>query len=119
MPGRIVTSEVHLSLVTEEGDPSYSADIEYVYTVEGFVHHSDVVAFGRNPYEAHEAVSRYPVGKTVSVSYEPGKARGPGTRCGRVSVGDIRDLPAARFATLFNFIICRAMGRNGTCWTRS
>jgi len=59
---------------TVEDGTTYSADIEYVYTVEGIEHDSDVVVLRGHSYSAQEAVSRYPLGKTVSVSYDPGKA---------------------------------------------
>ena len=70
-PGRIVTSEVRSS--SSEGVTSYSADIEYVYTVQGVEYRSDVVVIGGHSYGANATVKRYSLGSEVSVSYDPGK----------------------------------------------
>ena len=113
VPGRIVTSEV--TSHTDEDGTTYSADIEYVYTVEGIEHRSDVVVIGGHPYGAQETVSRYPVGKTVSVSYDPGKASRAVLEAG-VESYELHELGIAMLlgtlfmATLFNFILRRAGG---------
>ena len=67
--GKIVTS--HVETHSDSEGTSYSADIEYVYTVKGVEYASDVVVFGGNPYGAHNLVKRYPKGMNVAVSYEP------------------------------------------------
>ncbi len=72
-PGRIVTSEVRSS--SSEGVTSYSADIEYVYTVQGVEYRSDVVVIGGHSYGANATVKRYSLGSEVSVSYDPGKPK--------------------------------------------
>ena len=112
VPGKIVTSEV--TSHTDEDGTTYSADIEYVYTVKGIEHRSDVVVIGGHPYGAQGAVSRYPLGKTVSVSYDPGKARRavlePGVKSSELHELGISMLLGSLFmATLFNFIIRRSM----------
>ncbi len=70
-PGRIVRSFVKSS--SSENGTSYSADIKYAYTVQGVEHRSNVVVIGGHAYGANSAVKRYPLGKEVSVAYEPGK----------------------------------------------
>ena len=67
--GRIITSRVE-SHESEDGT-TYSADIVYVYNVEGTEHSSDVVVIGGHEYSAHNVVQRYPVDKNVTVSYAP------------------------------------------------
>mgnify|MGYP002821498683 CR=1 FL=1 len=67
--GRIITSRVE-SHESEDGT-TYSADIVYVYNVEGTEHSSNVVVIGGHEYSAHSVVRRYPVDKVVSVSYAP------------------------------------------------
>ncbi len=67
--GRIVRSRVESS--TSDDGTTYSADIKYVYTVDGTEHSSDVVIIGGHEYDAHDVVRRYPVGNSVSVSYSP------------------------------------------------
>ena len=67
--GRIITSQVD-SHESEDGT-TYSADIVYVYNVEGAEHSSNVVVIGGHEYSAHNVVQRYPVDKVVSVSYAP------------------------------------------------
>lgn len=113
VPGKIVTSEV--TSHTDEDGTTYSADIEYVYTVEGIEHRSDVVVIGGQPYGAQQAVSRYPLGKTVSVSYDPGKASRavlePGVESYELDEWGYSMLLGTLFmATLFNFILRRAGG---------
>ena len=67
--GRIITSRVE-SHESEDGT-TYSADIVYVYNVEGTEHSSDVVVIGGHEYSAHNVVQRYPADKNVTVSYAP------------------------------------------------
>ena len=71
VPGKIIRSFVKSSI--SEGATSYSADIKYSYTVEGVEHRSDVVVIGGHSYGANATVKRYPLGKEVSVSYDPRK----------------------------------------------
>ena len=67
--GRIVTSNVETH--SDEDGVTYSANIEYVHTVDGVRHSSDIVVIGGHEYGAHGVARRYPLGKTVSVSYDP------------------------------------------------
>jgi len=67
--GKIVTSKVETHW--DEDGVTYSATIEYVYTVDGVRHSSDIVVIGGHEYGAHGVARRYPLGKTVSVSYDP------------------------------------------------
>ena len=111
--GKIVTSEV--TSHTDEDGTTYSADIEYVYTVEGIEHRSNVLVIGGHPYGAQETVSRYPLGKTVSVSYDPGKASRAVLEAGVESfelhvLGFSMLFGSLFMGTLFNFIIRRAGG---------
>ena len=84
-PGTIVNSRVETH--TTDGETYYSTTVEYVYTVDGVEYSSDVVRFGApRPGGLSQYFSRrpdlprpgsrespmYPVGKAVSVSYEPG-----------------------------------------------
>ena len=71
VPGKIIRSFVKTS--SSEGVTSYSADIKYAYTVQGVEHRSAVVVIGGHSYSANGTVKRYPLGKEVSVSYDPGK----------------------------------------------
>ena len=73
VPGKIVRSFVKSSI--SEGETIYSADIKYAYTVQGVEHRSDVVVIGGHSYGANATVNRYPLGKEVSVSYDPEKPR--------------------------------------------
>ena len=112
--GKIVTSEV--TSHTHDDGTTYSADIEYVYTVEGIEHRSNVLVIGGHPYGAQGAVSRYPLGKTVSVSYDPGKASRAVLEAGvesfELHVWGFSMLFGSLFpATLFNFIFRRSLGK--------
>ncbi len=69
--GSIVTSRVEYH-ESEDGTTTSSADIRYIYRVEGTEHSSDVVVIDGHEYSAHGVVKRYPVDKIVSVSYDPG-----------------------------------------------
>ena len=113
VPGRIVTSEV--TSHTDEGSTTYSADIEYVYSVEGIEYRSNTMVFGGHSYGAQQAVSLYPLGKTVSVSYDPRKPKRavlkPGVQSYELDTLGYSMLCGSLFmATLFNFIIRRSMG---------
>jgi hypothetical protein len=55
----------------DEGQTFYTADIKYAYTVQGVEYRSDVVVIGGHSYGANATVKRYPLGKKVSVSYDP------------------------------------------------
>lgn len=110
--GRIITSEV--TSHTDEDGTTYSADIEYVYTVEGIEHHSNTVVFGGHSYSANQAVSLYPLGKTVSVSYDPGKPKRavlePGNESHELDeLGYSMIFGALFMGTLINFLIRRGM----------
>ena len=113
VPGRIVTSEVD-SHTDDEGQTSYSSDIEYVYTVKGIEYQSNVVVLGGHEYDVHQTVGRYPVGLTVEVSYDPGKHRravlepGVESRAGQ-TLGWSMLVGSLFMATLFNFIFRRAL----------
>ena len=83
VPGRIVTSEV--TSHTDEDDTTYSADIEYVHTVEGVEHRSNVVALG-GIRMARSRPSRFTrLAKPFGILRPgQGKPRGPETRDGIV-----------------------------------
>lgn len=112
VPGRIVTSEI--TSHTDEDGTTYSADIEYVYSVEGGEYRSNTVVFGGHSYGAHQAVSLYPLGKTVSVSYDPGKPKRavlePGVQSYELDMlGYSMIFGAVFMGTLINFLIRRGM----------
>ncbi|MFP6620972.1 MAG: DUF3592 domain-containing protein [Pirellulaceae bacterium] len=113
VPGRIVTLEVN-SHTDDEGHTSYSSDIEYVYTVKGIEHQSDVVVLGGHEDDVHQTVARYPVGSTVHVSYDPCKASRAVLKP-VVKSSELHELGwsmlrgSLSMATLFNFIIRRSM----------
>ena len=113
VPGRIVTSEVD-SHTDDEGQTSYSSDIEYVYTVEGIEYQSDVVVLGGHEYDVHRTVGRYPVGLAVEVSYDPGKPRRavlePGVESRASQTLGFSMLAGSLFmATLINFLLRLSM----------
>ncbi len=85
-PGTIVNSRVETH--TTDGETYDSTTVEYVYTVDGVEYSSDVVRFGAPrpgagglsqyfsrrpdlPRPGSRESPMYPVGKAVSVSYEP------------------------------------------------
>lgn len=112
--GKIVTSKV--TSHTHDDGTTYSADIEYAYTVEGIEHRSNVLVIGGHPYGAQGAVSRYPLGKTVSVSYDPGKASRAVLEAGvesfELHVWGFSVLFVSLFmGTLFNFGFRRSLGK--------
>ena len=113
VPGRIVTSEVD-SHTDDEGQTSYSSDIEYVYTVEGIEYQSDVVVLGGHEYNVHHTVGRYPVGLAVKVAYDPGKPRRavlePGVEShAKQTLGFIMLAGSLFMAVLINFLLRLAM----------
>ncbi len=67
--GEIVVSRVTKNQ-SEEG-VTYSADIEYSYTVDGERYSSNVVVIGGHDYSPRDVVSRYSVGNEVLVAYDP------------------------------------------------
>jgi len=76
VPGIVTHSEVTTHRSTSKGRPrtSYGERIEFDYTVEGTTHHGTrrtyrVVASSESA--AKEAVAAYPVGRSVTVSYDP------------------------------------------------
>ena len=110
--GKIITSDV--TAHTDEEGTTYSAQIEYVYTAKGTEHRSNVVVIGGHEYGAHGVVARYPLGAKVSVAYDPAKPSRavlePGVESYWSQKWGISILLGALFmATLFNFILRRAM----------
>ena len=51
------------------GDNILPGGIEYVYRVDGATYSSDVIVFGQG--YTHDHLQRYPVGKAVTVTYDP------------------------------------------------
>ncbi len=110
--GRIVTSEV--TSHTDEEGTTYSDEIEYVYAVDGTEYEADVVVIGGHGYGPHRVVGRYPLGAEVTVAYDPDKPSRavlePGVESYEWQTWGISMLLGALFmATLFNFILRRAM----------
>lgn len=79
--GTVLASSVSES-TDSEGSLQYSADIKYQYSVNGRTHVNDLLAFGaRNITEggywaekkAHRMVAKYPVGRSVQISYDPAR----------------------------------------------
>ncbi|MCH2181631.1 MAG: DUF3592 domain-containing protein [Mariniblastus sp.] len=112
VPGRIVTSEV--TTHTDEEGTTYSDEIEYAYTVDGTEYEAGVVVIGGHSYGAHNVVARYPLNADVSVAYDPNKPSRavlePGVESYEWQTFGISMILGALFmATLFNFILRRAM----------
>ncbi len=110
--GEIVVSKV-ITNRTDEG-VSYSADIEYSYSVGRKTYSSDVVVIGGHDYSAREVVNRYPVGADVSVAYHPKRPRKAVLEPGKLTYGTqqfgiIMMAGALFMATLFDFIFRRAL----------
>ena len=67
-----VKSEVAADM--RRGQPVYSADVEYDYTVRGEAYHGAIVRVGnmttKSRKDAEEIVTRFPVGKPVTVHYD-------------------------------------------------
>lgn len=78
--GTIVDSGVHAFRSKRRNNyrTQYTARIGYTYQIGGKEHRSQRIAWGGSPYsnqqnEAEATVSRYPVGSTVRVHYNPEK----------------------------------------------
>jgi len=110
--GRIITSEI--TTHSDENGITYSDEIEYRYTVEGTEYETDVIVFGGHEYSAHKVVKKYPANAEVSVAYDPTKPSRavlePGVESyGFQKFGTSMWLGSVFMATLFNFILRRAM----------
>ena len=72
--GRVTKSEVTLS-TDAEGADSYSPEVTYTYTVDSTSHTNDTIKFGENAYgsrkKAEGIAANYPVGRNVTVYYDP------------------------------------------------
>lgn len=72
--GRVIGSEVTRSTDADGGD-SYSPEVTYSYTVENASYTNDLIKFGENAYgsrnKAEEIAANYPVGRAVTVYYDP------------------------------------------------
>jgi hypothetical protein len=72
--GVISSSEVSHSTDAEGGD-SYSPEVDYQYTVDGLPFSDSTIKFGENSYDrrrtAEEIAATYPVGRPVTVYYDP------------------------------------------------
>ena len=109
--GKIITSQVQ-SHHGEDGT-TYSADIEYSYTVNEKQFKSDVIVIGGHDYGS-SAVERYPLGASVTVAYNPINPHQavlePGVESTEIQTWGISMMSGAFFmAVLFNFILRRAM----------
>ena len=78
IPGKIIGSSVKESTERDNDGferTSYGANVQYEFTVGGAIIHGTRVAFGDYSSEdrshADELVARYPVGKEVTVRYQP------------------------------------------------
>ncbi|MDP3792723.1 MAG: DUF3592 domain-containing protein [bacterium] len=73
--GRITISDVSKNYDSEDDSVTYGAKVTYNYTVNGMIYMGGTVAFGdyssSDPSHAGGIVSRYPVGKSVKVYYDP------------------------------------------------
>jgi len=112
--GKIITSQVQ-SHHGEDGT-TYSADIEYSYTVNEKQFKSDVIVIGGHDYGS-SAVERYPLGKSVTVAYNPVKTHQavlePGVESTELQTWGISMMSGCFFmAVLFNFILRRAMNED-------
>ena len=110
--GKIITSQVQSH--QDEDGTTYSADIEYSYTVNEKHFKSDVIVIGGHEYSAGSAVDRYPLGKSVKVAYNPRKpdeaVLQPGVESTELQKWGISLMSGSFFmAVLFNFILRRAM----------
>lgn len=58
-----------------DGGDSYLPEVSYEYSVKNLQHKGETIKFGENSYDnrqpAADIVARYPIGKKVSVSYDP------------------------------------------------
>ena len=73
--GRITISSVSENYDSDDNSVTYGAKMAYNYTVNGLPYTGGTVAFGdyssSDPSHAGGIVSRYPVGKSVKVYYDP------------------------------------------------
>ena len=71
--GKITSSTIGVS--TDEDGSTYHADINYQYVINDHWITADIVNFGEygsdDPDHAGDIVDKYPVGKVVSVYYDP------------------------------------------------
>lgn len=74
--GKVTKSEVSYSTDADGGD-SYSPEVTYTYTVNNTSYSNNTIKFGENAYssrnKAEGIASSYPVGKNVTVYYDPEK----------------------------------------------
>ncbi len=74
VPGVVTSSEVESSRSSD--GTTYSAKIEYEFELGDMTHTGDrhsFFSFGTSSYEhAHDIVKRYPVGREITVYYDPG-----------------------------------------------
>jgi hypothetical protein len=58
-----------------DGGDSYLPEVNYEYSVKNQQHENETIKFGENSYgdrqPAADIVARYPIGKKISVSYDP------------------------------------------------
>jgi hypothetical protein len=75
--GRITSSEMETRRVARGRSVTYHAAIVYDYSVEGTKYAGKRISFGDygsgNPNHARQILNRYPVGKQISVYYNPSK----------------------------------------------
>jgi len=75
--GAVVRSEVTEHTGGDVGDaPTYTAEVEYTYVVNGVQHTADRIAFGYDSFQWREGQAArkqrsYPVGARVNVYYNP------------------------------------------------
>ena len=100
--GAITHSEVDAH---HDGDgTTYSADVKYVYTVDGREHRGDRYRYGEmasSDRNAHRIVASLPVGKEVPVYYEPADPADAVLKTGIEG----SDLFMALFMTPFNIVM--------------
>jgi len=103
-PGRIVVSTSQAREISR-GDPNSNdtelrsfAGIEYEYTVAGRTYRGTRVSIGEDMgnFEVAETIARYPVGKAVTVYYNPNK---------RDHAMLERDLPPGMFKAVIIFVV--------------
>ncbi len=74
--GTVTESRIHSESHPGAGKkPTYHANVEYAYTVDGEEHTGDRVSFGEygtnDPSHAQAIIGRYPKGNTVAVYHDP------------------------------------------------
>lgn len=74
--GKVTKSEVTRS-TDAEGSDSYSPEVTYTYSVNNTGFSNDTIKFGENSYgsrnKANGIAAGYPIGKSVTVYYDPEK----------------------------------------------